>query len=253
MKTFFILVLFFLVFILVASSSLAGVDLTPDTPPAQGSAIILQTDEPQVIMIQDATQASPVTQSDQAIPVTGSCAHPYTVRSGDSLSAIAVFCNTTTGAIRLANPQITNINLIYPGQKLVIPGTTSAIPEIPVTGDKGLPVSTTQVTPIAIPTPTQSSIVPNTGATLRIASGTRLRVQALNYPANRAINIALQDESSGGQTILGSGVTDPQGSLVTEVDLPDQPSGGGPWSVVVYTTGEPKTQAASLPFLILPR
>lgn len=54
-------------------------------------------------------------------PSVSSAASTYTVTSGDTLWKIAV--KTTTGIDELikANPQIPNINIIYPGQKLNIP------------------------------------------------------------------------------------------------------------------------------------
>jgi len=55
----------------------------------------------------------------------------YTVKSGDSLSAIAAAHGVSLQALEAANPQITNPNLIYPGQNINIPGsggTTSAPP-----------------------------------------------------------------------------------------------------------------------------
>lgn len=51
------------------------------------------------------------------------CGDYYTVVKGDTLKAIAARCSTTVAALQLANPQITNVNKIYPGQVLVLPGT----------------------------------------------------------------------------------------------------------------------------------
>ena len=45
----------------------------------------------------------------------------YTVKLGDTLSKIAKEYNTTVNAILAINPQITNPNLIYPGQIIKIP------------------------------------------------------------------------------------------------------------------------------------
>jgi murein DD-endopeptidase MepM/ murein hydrolase activator NlpD len=45
-----------------------------------------------------------------------------TVKRGDTLSAIAAANKTTVKAIQNANPQITNVNLIRPGQVFNIPG-----------------------------------------------------------------------------------------------------------------------------------
>lgn len=49
----------------------------------------------------------------------------YTVVSGDSLWRIAVKTQTGISEIIKANPQISNINLIYPGQKINIPAIDS--------------------------------------------------------------------------------------------------------------------------------
>ncbi len=52
----------------------------------------------------------------------GKASNIYTVKPGDTLSDIAKAKHTTAGAIMRANPkQIGNRNLIYPGQKLIIP------------------------------------------------------------------------------------------------------------------------------------
>jgi LysM repeat protein len=44
-----------------------------------------------------------------------------TVRSGDTLSAIAARNGVSLAALEKANPQIANFNLIYPGQQIAIP------------------------------------------------------------------------------------------------------------------------------------
>ena len=51
------------------------------------------------------------------------CGTSVTVVSGDTLRKIADRCGTTLSALRLANPEIGNGNLIYPGQTLLLPGT----------------------------------------------------------------------------------------------------------------------------------
>ncbi|HEX3028528.1 MAG TPA: LysM peptidoglycan-binding domain-containing protein [Clostridia bacterium] len=49
----------------------------------------------------------------------------YTVKAGDSLSAIANSFGICLEAIIAANPQITNPDLIFPGQKICIPGPST--------------------------------------------------------------------------------------------------------------------------------
>ncbi|HRQ23904.1 MAG TPA: LysM peptidoglycan-binding domain-containing protein [Anaerolineales bacterium] len=48
------------------------------------------------------------------------CGTSYTVKKGDTLSAIARTCGTSLAALRLANPGMGKY--IYPGQTLVLPG-----------------------------------------------------------------------------------------------------------------------------------
>ncbi|HSB00964.1 MAG TPA: LysM peptidoglycan-binding domain-containing protein [Anaerolineales bacterium] len=50
------------------------------------------------------------------------CGTSVTVVSGDTLRKIADRCGTTVSALRLANPEIGNGNLIFPGQVLLLPG-----------------------------------------------------------------------------------------------------------------------------------
>jgi LysM repeat protein len=51
------------------------------------------------------------------------CGSSVTVASGDTLYKIANRCGTTVSALRRANPELGNGNLIYPGQVLQLPGT----------------------------------------------------------------------------------------------------------------------------------
>ncbi|RDH39693.1 glycoside hydrolase superfamily [Aspergillus welwitschiae] len=53
----------------------------------------------------------------------------YTIVSGDSLWKISQDHGVTLDALRAANPQITNPDLIYPGQELNIPGPDQPPPE----------------------------------------------------------------------------------------------------------------------------
>ena len=56
-----------------------------------------------------------------------SAAVSYTVEPGDSMWKIAVKYQVGLSEIRSANPQISNPNLIYPGQVLTIPTTESSV------------------------------------------------------------------------------------------------------------------------------
>ncbi|MBS2028524.1 MAG: LysM peptidoglycan-binding domain-containing protein [Deltaproteobacteria bacterium] len=55
----------------------------------------------------------------------------YTVRSGDTMSGIAGRLGISLTALERANPQVTNPNYIYVGQRLNLPGGSSAAPSAP--------------------------------------------------------------------------------------------------------------------------
>lgn len=50
----------------------------------------------------------------------------YTVRHGDTLSGIAAKNGISLAALRAANPQIRNPNLIFPGQTIALPQSGAA-------------------------------------------------------------------------------------------------------------------------------
>ncbi|SBV91341.1 Transporter [uncultured Eubacteriales bacterium] len=58
---------------------------------------------------------------------TGASALSYTVAQGDTMWKLAVKYKVGTSEIISANPQITNPNLIYPGQVLTIPTLDSSV------------------------------------------------------------------------------------------------------------------------------
>ena len=61
----------------------------------------------------------------------------YTVKSGDTLSAIATAHGVSLQSLKAANPQISNPNVIYPGQSINIPGGGSAAPVKPAPSSNG--------------------------------------------------------------------------------------------------------------------
>lgn len=64
-------------------------------------------------------------------PTTPTNNNAYTVKSGDSLSAIAKAQGTTVAELMKLNPNISNPNLIYAGKSLNIPGAQNAGDEVP--------------------------------------------------------------------------------------------------------------------------
>lgn len=71
----------------------------------------------------------------------------YTVRPGDTLSAIAHKSGTTVDALLFGNPKIKDKNKIYPGQALVIPNPGSQ-PVSPMTSDNQIVMACSAVPPI---------------------------------------------------------------------------------------------------------
>jgi LysM repeat protein len=242
MRTFFILVLFFVALIMFVTNILAGVHLTSDTPGVVQAAAPI-TSQPQVITIQE----SPATtsQTSALVPVTGGCTNPYTVRSGDSLSQIAFICDTTLAVIRQANLQIINANLIYPGQQLNIPNGNNL--QIPVTGkEEATPVASLPQTCACVPVP-----IPVTGLIPMLIPGSSLQVRAIDFQPNTPVNVAIGPKNTV-YTVVTRGVTDADGNLTTSITVPSGSNSQTLWVVVVSTTTQPSVQAMSRTFNIEP-
>ncbi len=257
MKAFLVLGILFIIFMIFASNTTSHINLVDNgngsaqaaAPANPGGAVFgvpLQptASAPQVITIQQ----SPNTNRN-VVPVTGSCTDPYTVQAGDSLSQIAAVCNTTMAAIRQANPQITDANLIYPGQQLHIPG--AATQPLPVTGsDNSSNGIVPQQAPVQVQ-PTPTTMVPVTGLYPRIAANTGLQVKGIGYPAGTPVNVEIGPQGQS-YTVVANGVTDTNGNITTTITVPASADPNALWVVLVTTTGTPPIQATSQPFNIGP-
>lgn len=69
------------------------------------------------------------------IPVQGEAPIPratlYIVQPGETLSGIAARFNVPVGALLQVNPQITNANMVFPGQVIGIPLPYGSVPASP--------------------------------------------------------------------------------------------------------------------------
>jgi len=90
-----------------------------------------QITNPNVILVGQVIIIPGTTPGPQPPPPPPPTTGTYVVQRGDTLSSIARRFGTTVNAILAANPQITNPNLIFPGQVLVIPGAPGPQPPPP--------------------------------------------------------------------------------------------------------------------------
>lgn len=248
MRTFFIIILFFAAIIVVVTNLIMGVDLTPNTPViAQVAApldVVPTTSSPRKITIRGSSVTT-TSQNSALVPITGGCANPYTIQSGDSLSQIAVNCNTTLAAIHQANLQITNANLIYPGQQISIPNGN--IVQIPVTRKE----ETTPVASLPLTYACDTASIPVTGSVPMLIPASSLQVRAINFPPNMPVDVAIGPKNTT-YMVMTHGVTDANGNLTTSIIVPTVSNSETLWVVVVSTTNQPSVQAMSRVFNIDP-
>jgi LysM repeat protein len=86
----------------------------------------------------------------------GTCSVWYTVQRGDTLSGIAANFGTTVSALMAAN-NLTNPNMIFAGQTLCIPGTSTPTPYASTTGDEGYAAATVVEPVVVDPAPASAA------------------------------------------------------------------------------------------------
>jgi LysM repeat protein len=194
------------------------------------------------------------------------CGDTYTVKSGDYLSKIAQTCGTTLTALVAANPEIKDINRIYPGQIIRIKaGTTvpTPAPTVPVTSGTYTVVKGDTLSKIAAKfgTSTTQLLVVNpeiknasliyVGQVIKLPSGvtasrisissatakknTQVEVKVWGFPANTEVDFRLGKQGAAASVIY-DGKTNAAGEAVLKVTLPDSSVAGEKWVVRVLTT-----------------
>jgi LysM repeat protein len=250
MKIFFFLILFFLAFLMLLNSCMAGLDLTPNTPSA--TEVFSITSQPQEMRVQENPATS---QVPALVPVTGGCSDPYTVRSGDTLSQIAVNCNTTLAFLKQVNPQMPNADCMYPGQQINIHSGSTVQPPAPCRAAApqiaAAPLLEAPVPVVVLPPACDcyTGLVPVSGSYPMIIPGSGLQVTAHNFPPNTFVNVAIGPPTTG-YTVVASGVTDANGTLITQITVPTASDSQTYWVVVVLTTTANPIQIMSKPFYI---
>ena len=149
----------------------------------------------------------------------GPCGNVYIVQPGDFLRSIAEECDTTVSALLAANPTIGNANIIYTGQRLVLPGGSG-------------------------PAEPRVSIVPDAGP-----PGTEIAVDASGFAPNAEVIVGLgvaNAEPSVEQTVT----TNDLGALETTITLPEDADIGRTWRVLVNNPGLQGDSALSEDFTV---
>lgn len=200
-------------------------------------------------------------------------AGPYTVVSGDTLSGIALEFGTTVNALIKANPQITNLAALTPGEQLNIPGSVVVVASSGLAtyfakrGDNmseiaarygvtlaGLEQANPQITDPALIFPGQrivipTALIPISGPHLLLSplsgpAGSRFQVVAGGFPADTSWPVTL---AIGGSTPVTttSVTTNVNGSFTLDLTIPSDATAGGAWQVTAgpTTSGGPTATA----------
>lgn len=209
------------------------------------------------------------------------CGDTYTVQRGDYLSKIANTCGVTLTTLINANPEIKNINVVYPGQVIRIKNDTS----IPVTGgttyivqrgDTLFKIAVRYGTTVdvllklnpsisdrsliyvgqAIKLPSDSTI-PVTGRSVTISDYTvrdnqEITVTVRGFPANADVDFRLGKQGSA-YSVVADGKTNSSGTASVTMTIPSAANNNEKWVVVVTTTALAKgVEATSAAMTIIP-
>jgi LysM repeat protein len=192
-----------------------------------------------------------------AASAKATCSSPYIVKSGDTLKSIAQKCGTTLNALLDANPAITNPNLIYRGQHIVIPGSESNPVKYTVQpGDTLQSIAArydvtvglillsnpqinnpTQLTPGQVITIPVVPVIPVSGSSpalqLSLYSGlpgTNLTITGSGFPANQKLYVSAT--SNGVSSSVATNVsTDDIGNFSAQLRIPLDAPAGSEWVV----------------------
>lgn len=157
---------------------------------------------------------------------SGYCGDTYTVQPQDYLAKIASACGSSIADILTLNPEITNPNLIYPGQVLRLTGNA---PD----------TYTTTYIPYQNPTAatTYSGSAQVSLSSIYAQAGNQVTVSVSGYPAYEPIDFRLGLQGETYQVVY-DGTTDAYGNASQAITIPSYAQAGENWIVDVPTTGE---------------
>lgn len=148
-----------------------------------------------------------------AISTTVANADTYTVKAGDTVSAIAQAHNTSVSAIEKAN-KLANVNLIFIGDKLEVNGTTTTTTTSAATS--AAPQSaTSQATSSAASTATSASATSASSQSVASQATSSAASQATSSVATSAASSASSTQSAASQASSSAATTSQASSSAT--------------------------------------
>ncbi|HEX2979736.1 MAG TPA: LysM peptidoglycan-binding domain-containing protein [Anaerolineaceae bacterium] len=204
------------------------------------------------------------------------CGSTYTVLRGDYLSKIARQCGISLTNLINANPQISNTNIIYPGQVLKIPSGTTPVTVTPGSTYIVQPGDTLNKIAVRFKVTVDSILKANPSITNanRIESGQQIKLPegavqiptvsitptkgdlgakitlaATGFRANIPVEIAygLTDTQL---TAIQQATTDSHGAVLQTITLPAGAQAGKAYVFVVRSTGDANERATSNAFQV---
>lgn len=195
------------------------------------------------------------------------CGDTYTVQKGDYLTKIAKTCGVTYSSLVSANPEIKDVNKIYPGQVIRIKsGATlpTTVNYTVVQGDTLYKIAVRYGTTVAkllelnpsikdsnkiytgqvIKLPANSGgTVPSTGGPVTVSAtsakvGASITVKVKSFPANANIDFRLGKDGQS-YSVVVDGKTNASGEASATVKIPTSAKSGEKWVVTVLTTDMP--------------
>jgi LysM repeat protein len=170
-----------------------------------------------------------------------------TVAKGNTLSSIAAANKTTVAAIAKANPQISNVNVIKPGQVINIPGATaaasakSAIPAAAATAPAAATAGITQAQMDAAVAAAAAKAQADAEAQYQQQLSALTAQQTLT--AQQAQQAASSDAFAAFRAKFDAiGMSSLADALLSKVTAPDAPTNASGWYSALLATPEYKTR-----------
>jgi LysM repeat protein len=191
------------------------------------SALILTTALAPFSLAQSAFATSNPTASNASAAAAGD-PFAYIVQPGDYLSEIANTYGTTVAAILALNPQITDPNLIYPGEVLRIPQGTIPAPVIPLTG-------------------AYATVTPSVNS-----PGSKIQVSVNGFPANTSILVSAHPLNSTQVEVNKDATSNANGKATISLKIPSSVNVNysQTWIAQIYTTSGTNMNVTSNTFIV---